>query len=358
MTSIKKLWVWVMTLAVLSSCKTTQKSASEVHNLPKIEVKPAFEGYRASNTIVNDLQHTKLNVRFDWQKKYLYGIAEVTAKPYFANVNTLILNARGMDINDVSLITDTGRKKLNYSYQNDSLTINLDRFYNRAETYTVYIDYISKPDELKSIGGSAAITSDKGLYFINADGKDPNKPRQVWTQGETQSNSVWFPTIDSPNQNMTQEISITVDSSLVTLSNGLMTSSVKNADGTRTDTWKQSLPAAPYLTMMAVSNFKVVKDRWRNIDVNYYVDPEYEKYARDIFGNTPEILDFYSRKLGVDYPWEKLSNVVVHDYVSGAMENTSAILYGEYLHRTKRELLDGTNEGTIAHEIFHHWFGD
>lgn len=99
-----------MAIAVLSSCKTTQKSAPEVHNLPEIEVKPAFEGYRASNTIVNDLQHTKLNVRFDWQKKYLYGIAEVTAKPYFGNVNTLILNARGMDINEVSLITDTGRK--------------------------------------------------------------------------------------------------------------------------------------------------------------------------------------------------------------------------------------------------------
>ncbi|HRB38992.1 MAG TPA: M1 family metallopeptidase, partial [Bacteroidia bacterium] len=137
-----------------------------------------------------------------------------------------------------------------------------------------------------------------------------------------------------------------------------MTSSVKNADGTRTDTWKQSLPAAPYLTMMAVSNFKVVKDRWRNIEVNYYVDPEYEMYAKDIFGNVPEILDFYSRKLGVDYPWEKSSHVVVHDYVSGAMENTSAILYGEFLQRTKRELLDGTSESTIAHEIFHHWFGD
>jgi len=85
-----------------------------------------------------------------------------------------------------------------------------------------------------------------------------------------------------------------------------MTSSVKNTDGTRTDTWKQSLPAAPYLTMMAVSNFKVVKDRWRNIEVNYYVDPEYEKYSKDIFGNVPEILDFYSRKLGVDYPYYQM----------------------------------------------------
>ncbi len=209
------------------------------------------------------------------------------------------------------------------------------------------------------MGGGTAITSDKGLYFINADKKDLTKPQQLWTQGETQSNSVWFPIIDSPNQKMTQEISITVDSGFVTLSNGVLTKSVFDNEGrTRTDTWKQTLPAAPYLTMMAVSNFKIVKDKWRNLDVNYYVDEEYEQYAKQIFGNTPEMLEFYSKQLGVDYPWEKYAQVVVHDYVSGAMENTTAVIHGDFLQRTARQLLDNTNEDVIAHELYHHWFGD
>ncbi|HLG33751.1 MAG TPA: M1 family metallopeptidase, partial [Bacteroidia bacterium] len=207
-------------------------------------------------------------------------------------------------------------------------------------------------------GGSAAIRSDKGLYFINPEGTDPDKPRQIWTQGETQSSSAWFPTIDSPNQRMTQEIYINIDSSYKTLSNGLLVYSVNNHDGTRTDYWKQSLPAAPYLTMMAVGKYSVVKDKWRNIEVNYYVEPEYEKYAKMIFGNTPEMMEFFSKTIGVDYPWEKLSQVVVRDFVSGAMENTSSILHGEFLQQDDREYLDETYEDVISHELFHQWFGD
>ena len=66
------------------------------------------------------------------------------------------------------------------------------------------MNYISKPNELK-VEGSAAITDAKGLYFINPKG-EKDKPTEIWTQGETESNSVWFPTIDKPNQKTTEEI--------------------------------------------------------------------------------------------------------------------------------------------------------
>jgi aminopeptidase N len=122
----------------------------------------------------------------------------------------------------------------------------------------VVIGYVAKPDE-RETGGSAAITSDKGLYFINPKGDDPTKMPQIWTQGETEASSVWFPTIDSPNAKTTQEIFITVDDKYATLSNGKLISSKKNSNGTRTDHWKQELPHAPYLFMMGIGEFKVVK---------------------------------------------------------------------------------------------------
>ena len=157
---------------------------------------------------------------------------------------------------------------------------------------------------------------------------------------------------------MTQEIKITVGSRYVTLSNGLLLSSKPNGDGTRTDYWKQTLPHAPYLAMMAIGEFAVVKDKWKGIDVDYYVEPAYEPHAKAIFGETPAMLDYYSDVLKLPYAWEKYSQVVVRDYVSGDMENTTATIHGEFLHRTDRELLDGDNERIIAHELFHHWFGD
>jgi aminopeptidase N len=239
------------------------------------------------------------------------------------------------------------------------LAITLDKKYTPAESYTVYIDYTAKPNELKT-QGSAAINDAKGLYFINPDGADAAKPIQIWTQGETEGSSAWFPTIDKPNQKTTEEISMTVLAKYVTLSNGRLASQKLNGDGTRTDTWKMELPHSPYLFMMAVGDFKIYKDTWHNKEVSYYLEPKYAPYAKDIFGFTPEVMDFYSNILGIEYPWNKYSQIVVRDYVSGAMENTTATLHGQQVQATRHELVDGKpeSETDIVHELFHQWFGD
>ena len=309
-------------------------------------------------TILTDLHDTKLDIRFDWAKQQLIGVATLSVQPHFYPQNQLILDAKGFDVKNVRLLVKNKEKNLNYSYDKRKLTINLDHQYTRTEPYQVLISYVAKPNEL-SVGGSTAITSDKGLYFINPLGTDKTKPRQIWTQGETEANSCWFPTIDKPNQRMTQEIIMTVDAQYKTLSNGLLVSSKTNADGTRTDVWKQTLPAAPYLTMVAVGDFAIVSDKWRGKAVDYYVEPRFESTARAVFGRTPEMLEFFSTKLGVEFPWEKYAQVAVYDFVSGAMENTTAVTHRqEDTQLTQRDLLDRDDDATIAHELFHHWFGD
>lgn len=319
--------------------------------------------YQATSKRVNDLLHTKLEVSFDWAKAWMYGKATLTLKPYFYPTNTLTLDAKGFQINEISLVTANGKTPLKFTYNTDTIpdtlqvTIDLGRSFTKDETYTVFIDYIAKPNTLPQ-GGSAAITSDKGLYFINNDGADKNKPMQIWTQGETEATSCWCPTIDKPNERCTNDFYITVADKYLTLSNGTLISSKKNADGTRTDNWKMDLPHAPYLFMMAVGEFAVVKDTWNKMQVNYYVEKDYEQDARAIFGNTPEMIDFYSKKMGVNYAWPKYSQIVVRDYVSGAMENTTAVIHGDFLQQHKRELLDENYEDVVSHELFHHWFGD
>lgn len=314
--------------------------------------------YRATETILTDLIHTRLDVNFDWSKSRMNGTATITAKPHFYASDSLILDAKGMDILKVSM----DNKSLTYTYDSLLLRINLGRTFTRTENYTVVIQYVSKPDE-RTTGGSAAITSDKGLYFINPTGSDKSKMPMIWTQGETESSSVWFPTIDTPNAKTTQEIYMTVADKYATLSNGKLVSSKKNADGTRTDHWKQELPHAPYLFMIGVGEFKVVKDTYSRPDgtkmeVNYYVEPQWEASAKAIFGETPAMIEHFSKLLGVEYPWDKYHQIVARDYVSGAMENTGAVVFGDFVYKTERELLDGNDQSTIAHELFHHWFGD
>lgn len=358
--------VFAILFLVACGTKKTDTSTTPVTTTPTTKVadekvvtapteRPVFH---ASETILTNLIHTRLDVKVDWAKAYLYGKATLTAKPHFYPSDSLILDAKGMTINSVKM----DGKELVFTYKDDFLKIKLGKTYTRKDQYTVEIDYVAKPEERKA-GGSAAITSDKGLYFINHDGSDPNKMPQIWTQGETEASSVWFPTIDAPNAKTSQEIFITVEDKYVTLSNGKFVTSKKNADGTRTDHWKQELPHAPYLFMLGIGEFKIVKDSYtrkdgKKIDVHYYVEPEWEQYAKKIFGHTPEMIQFFSQLLGVEYPWDKYHQIVVRDYVSGAMENTGAVVFGDFVYKTDRELLDDNSESIIAHELFHHWFGD
>lgn len=315
--------------------------------------------YRATDTKINDLVHTRLDVRFDYAKAYLYGKAWLTLQPHFYPTDSLRLDAKGMAINTVALVSNGKNIPLQFDYRDSlNLRINLGHTFERGGKYTIYIDYIAKPNEFKG-QGSAAITDAKGLYFINPRGEEKDKPTQIWTQGETEATSVWCPTIDRPNQKTTEEISMTVPDKYVTLSNGLLVSQKKNSDGTRTDNWKMDLPHAPYLFFMGVGDYAIVKDRYKGKEVSYYVEKPYEKVARRIFGNTPEMIAFYSRITGVDYPWPKYAQIVGRDYVSGAMENTTATLHQESAQQNARELVDGNSwETTVAHELFHQWFGD
>ncbi|HEX4851064.1 MAG TPA: M1 family aminopeptidase, partial [Puia sp.] len=138
-----------------------------------------------------------------------------------------------------------------------------------------------------------------------------------------------------------------------------MVSQKTNADGTRTDTWKMDEPNAPYLFFMGIGDYAVIKDSYKGKEVNYYVEKEYAPVARRIFGNTPEMMAFFSKVLGIDYPWVKYSQMTARDYVSGAMENTTATLHSDVLQQDARQLADGNQYETyIAHELFHQWFGD
>jgi aminopeptidase N len=314
--------------------------------------------YRAAEPKTHEIIHTKLDVSFDFDKAWMLGKEWLTLKPWFYATDSISLDAKGMEIKEVSLLTGTSYKKLQFSYNGTVLSIKLPKSYRANEKFTLFFNYISKPNELKT-EGSAAITDAKGLYFINPKGTDKNKPIQIWTQGETESNSAWMITIDKPNQKSTQEISMTVPKKMVTLSNGLLVAQKNNADGSRTDSWKMDLPHAPYLFFMGVGEFSVVKDNYKGKEVSYYVEKKYQENARGIFGKTPAMMDFFSKQLGVEYPWAKYAQIVGRDYVSGAMENTTATLHQESAYQNARELTEGNGwEETIAHELFHHWFGD
>ena len=345
---MKKLIIFGFLLACTVSYAQTTDTTKEA---------PWEKIYRGSATKINDLVHTRLDVKFDYNKAWMYGKEWITLHPHFYSTDSLNLDAKGLTINEISLIKSGKNIPLKYSYDSSNLFITLDRTYKANENYIIYIDYISRPDE-RTLPANSLVGS-KGLYFINPKGEDKNKATQIWTQGETEYNSAWFPTIDKPDQKTTEEINMTVPAKYVTMSNGLLVNQKTNGDGTRTDKWKMDEPNAPYLFFMGVGDFAIIKDNYKGKEVSYYVEKQYAAVARKIFGLTPEMIALYSKLTGVDYPWPKYVQIVGVDDEGFSMENTSTTMHGDFIEQDARELADdNAQEQTIAHELFHQWFGD
>jgi len=337
------------------------QSADSVQHIDLDTITVAAEAgpavYRAASPLVWDIVHTRIALSFDRQKKTAAAREWIKMHPYAYATDTIVLDAKGMAIDSVLLVAKGGNKPLTYSYAGDELKVHFGKEYKPTDTVELYLRYTAMP-YAASGGGSGAITEDRGLYFINTDNQDPHKPAHIWTQGETESNSHWMITVDKPNNRFTTQVELTIPDSLVTLSNGALVKQVKETNGMRTDIWKMDKAIQAYAVMFAIGKYAVIRDKWNNKEVNYYVEPAYAADARLMFAHTTEMLDFFSKKTGVSYPWNKYSQVVVRDYVSGAMENTTASLFGEFVYQTPREMADHNSEDVVSHELFHQWFGD
>jgi hypothetical protein len=121
---------------VIQGCKTSRIHKNKEQTiqtvlLDTIEIiRSKDDLYRGSETLINDMVHTKLSVRFDWEKQHLYGTATLTLKPHFYPTQKLTLDAKSMEILNVKLSNGTA---LNYTYDTVQLFITLDKSYTATE---------------------------------------------------------------------------------------------------------------------------------------------------------------------------------------------------------------------------------
>ncbi len=346
-------FIWVMALLFALSCKSTftAPAPDSPANLPApIEYVSPWKEFRNSPQRSFDLIHTRLDLSFDWDQRTVIGQATLTLKPYFYPQSILVLDAKDFQVNFISMSTENDDENLRFEYDGNILFIELESMLTRKDTFSIIIDYVARPY-------LNASPDNRGLYFINSDGQNPYLPKQIWTQGATEYNSYWFPTIDAPNERCTQEVILTVDDKYQTLSNGTLISSQRLNSSLRRDHWKLNKPHAPYLFSVVIGEFNIVEDS-AQVPVKYYVDKDFD-FAENVFGNTPEMISFFSEKLGYKYPWPKYHQVVVHEFVTGAMENTTVSTFMEDVMTSPRELDREENwDKIISHELFHQWFGD
>ena len=99
----------------------------------------------------------------------------------------------------------------------------------------------------------------------------PNRPKEVWTQGEAEDTRYYIPIYDYPNDRTTSEMILTVPATWLTISNGNLVGVKDEADGTKTWDWKQTEPLSTYLISAVAGEFVEKKDIWHGIPVRYVV---------------------------------------------------------------------------------------
>jgi aminopeptidase N len=197
-----------------------------------------------------------------------------------------------------------------------------------------------------------------GLFFFGPGPGDAETPLMVWSQGESNGNRHWIPCLDHPVERQTTELVATVEKGNEVLSNGRLLSRRDNADNTTTFHWRQENPHPSYLVTLVAGKFDVTEEKAGDIPLLYYVPKGTRGDVAKTFGRTREMMEFFQRRFGTRYPWEKYAQVVVEQFTSGGMENTSATTLNDRVMVDDRALLDYDPDGLIAHELAHQWWGD
>ena len=259
-----------------------------------------------------DQRNIKLNLRFDWEQEQAIGSATITLAPTVKDLRRVDFDAALMTVSGAALVNGSPLK-FEYDETKETLSILLDRAYQPNEELTVVISYrTNKPPAARSLalGGG-------GLNFIKPRPDDPTRPRQIWTQGESETNHFWFPSFDHPNDFVTTEIVATVEKPLIVISNGALLSTKENSDGTRTFDWKIDQPHATYLTSIIVGEFAPVNGEYAGIPITTYVYPKEIEEGKVTAARLPEMVKFFSEKTGIKYPYAKYAQTTARDFGGG-----------------------------------------
>jgi aminopeptidase N len=289
-----------------------------------------------------DLQHSKISLRFDLAQKKVLG--EVTHSLSIVRDGTakIVFDSAGLTIQKVTV----NKAVMKFETAAEKLIIPLAAEAKSGDKFEITIRYEGKPT--------------KGMYFILPDKDYPDRPSQIWTQGESEDTHYYLPTYDYPNDRLTTETILTVPASWITVSNGKLMSVTDAGKGLKTWYWKESVPSSTYLITVVAGEFDEVKDSWRGIPVTYYAPKGRGDRLPVNYSRTPAMMELFSKKFGVDYPWEKYAQVMVDDFVAGGMENSSATTNTStsLTHpKLASEYFTGEDD-LISHELGHQWFGD
>jgi aminopeptidase N len=288
-----------------------------------------------------DFKHMKLEVSFEPAKGLVKGKVTHVFTPLLPKVDSIWLDAPQIEIKEVTVNGKLAKYKK----------------YDRG--LMIYCPNSLSWDSKDSLAVRYEATPRKGLYFIGWNDPRTISRKQIWSQGQGIDNRYWIPMYDEMNDKMTTELLVTFDKEYKVLSNGTKLEERENKDGTKTWHYKMMHPHAPYLVMLGIGKYDIKETHSKSgVPMHLYYYPDWKDRVEATYRYSESMVDFYEKETGVKYGWESYSQMPVQDYMFGAMENTTATVYGDFYFVDNRSFLDRPYVGVNAHELAHQWFGD
>ncbi|KAF0138853.1 MAG: Peptidase M1 membrane alanine aminopeptidase, partial [Stygiobacter sp.] len=332
---MKKL-LTVIILIVLTNLITAQDDATQYCSEGKIRAFTSSNrlskvAYPGDDKI--DVTYYKLNLSINYNSKLLTGEVTVKAWSSIDKLTNFYLDL----VNSMTVTSVTSNNvTVVYSQSSNQLKINLEKEYAKGELITVTIKYSGYP---QSAGfGDFVFTAHSGQPII-------------WTLSEPYGAKSWWPSKDTPADKAdSTDVWITADKSFTSISNGILTETINNVDGTSTYKWKNRYPIANYLISLAMSNYQKYDtpfeyETGKVMPVTHYVFPEQFSANKENLDLVPGMLKIFSEKFGL-YPFiaEKYGQAQVMNSVSMEHQTVSS--------------MSTFREDVVAHELAHQWFGD
>lgn len=289
-----------------------------------------------------DFLELKLDLSFNEKEGLVKGKVTHVFTPLRTKVDQFSLDAKG-DLTIIEAILNGN--KIEFKRDSNSYVFFAGNL-SLGNKYNLVLQYEAHPK--------------KGMYFIGWNDTTNISRKQIWTQGQPTDNRHWIPMYDEMNDKVLSEINVNFNADYKVLSNGAKLTEKDNGDGTKTWRYKMEKPHSPYLIMLGIGKYDIKEVKSKSgIPIKLYYYPEHKERADIMYKYMTQMFDFFEKEIGVPYPWKPTyAQIPVQDYTFGAMENTSAVVFGDFYCVDGRSYLDRSYVATNAHELAHMWFGD
>lgn len=296
-----------------------------------------------------DITHMKVEVSFEPQKGIVNGKVTHQFVTLQKNIDTLFFDGPDIKINTALL----DNKPVPFTINKEGVVVRFTKALQWDEKHSIVFTYTAQPK--------------KGIYFIgwnepeNTGAPDITYIRkQIWTQGQGIDNRYWIPMYDCMNDKFITETVVTFDSKYKVLSNGMKVKQTPNP-ANNTTTWHYAMqkPHAGYLLMLGIGNYEIKATKTkRGTPVQFWYYPEFKERVELTSLHTERMIELLEDETGTPYPWGSYSQIMVQNFLYGAMENTSATVFGDFFTIDARAFKDRNYLGVNCHELTHQWFGD